>query len=57
MTPRMATPISHFVQHLEERSPTGNEEEIDDLIRSMDSHAIQGEKEYWSDLRADSGTS
>ena len=36
---------------MEEPSPTKNEEEIDDQIRSMDSH-----KEYWSDLRADTGT-
>ena len=30
--------------------------EIDDQTRSMDSHEIQCEKEYWSDLRADTGT-
>ena len=41
---------------MEEPSPTENEEEIDDQTRSMDSHEIQCEKEYWSDLRADIGT-
>ena len=50
------TALSDFSKNLEEPSPTENEEEIDDQIRSMDSHEIQSEKEYWSDLRADTGT-
>ena len=50
------TTLSDFSKNLEEPSPTEKEEAIDDQIRSMDSHAIQCEKEYWSDLRADTGT-
>ena len=50
------TTLSDFSKNLEELSPTENEEEIDDQTRSMDSHEIQCEKEYWSDLRADTGT-
>ena len=50
------TTLSDFSKNLEEPSPTENGKEIDDQIRSMDSHAIQCEKEYWSDLRADTGT-
>ena len=53
-TPRTATQVSKLVS--EEPSPTEKEEAIDDQIRSMDSHEIQCEKEYWSDLRADTGT-
>ena len=41
---------------MEEPSPTENEKEIDDQTRSMDSHEIQCEKEYWVDLRANTGT-
>ena len=61
----MATRTSYLVsakrhrvisKNLEEPSPTENEEEIDDQIRSMDSHARHCEKKYWSDLRADTGT-
>ena len=29
---------------------------VSQTTRSMDTHAIQCEKEYWSDLRADTGT-
>ena len=48
------TTLSDFwKKNLEELSPTEKEEAIDDQIRSMDSH----EKEHWSDLRADTGTS
>ena len=50
------TSLSDFSKNLEEPSPTENEEEIDDQSRSMDSHEIQCEKEFWSDLRADTGT-
>ena len=50
------TTLGDFSKNLEEPSPTENEEEIDDQTRSMDSHAIQCEKEYWSDLRTDTGT-
>ena len=50
------TTLSDFSKNLEEPSPTENEEEIDDQTRSMDTHEIQCEKEYWSDLRADTGT-
>ena len=35
------TILSDFSKNLEEPSPTENEEEIDDQIRSMDSHEIQ----------------
>ena len=42
--------------NLEEPSPTENEEETDDQTSSMDSHELQCEKGYWSDLRADTGT-
>ena len=49
------TTLSDFSKNLEEPSPTENEEEIDDQIRSMGSHEIQCEKEYWSDVRADTG--
>ena len=47
------TTLSDFSKNLEELSPTENEEEIDDQTRSMDSHEIQCEKDYWSDLRAE----
>ena len=50
------TTLSDFSKNLEEPSPTENEEEIDDQTRSMESHEIQCEKEYRSDLRADTGT-
>ena len=50
------TTLSDFSKNLEEPAPTENEEEIDDQTRSMDSHEIQCEKKYWSDLRADTGT-
>ena len=50
------TTLSDFSKNLEEPSPTEKEEAIDDQTRSMDSHAVQCEKEYWSDLRADTGT-
>ena len=50
------TTLSDFSKNLEEPSPAENEEEIDDQTRSMDSHEIQCEKGYWSDLRADTGT-
>ena len=50
------TTLSDFSKNLEEPSPTENEEEIDDPRSSMDSHEMQCEKEYWSDLRADTGT-
>ena len=50
------TTLSGFSKNLEELSPTENEEEIDDQIRSMDSHEIQCETKYWSDLRTDTGT-
>ena len=40
------TTLSDFSKNLEEPSPTENEEEIDDQIRSMDSHEIQCEREY-----------
>ena len=45
-----------FSKNLEEPFPTENEDEIDDQTRSMDSHEIQGEKEYGIDLRAETGT-
>ena len=48
--------MSDFSKNLKELSPTENEEETHDQIRSMDSHAIQCEKQYWSDLRRDTGT-
>ena len=41
---------------MEEPSPTEKEEEIDDQIRSIDSHEIQCEKEYEIDLGADTRT-
>ena len=50
------TTLSDFSKNVEEPSHTENEEEIDDQIRSVDSHETQCEKEYWSDLRADTGT-
>ena len=50
------TILSDFSKNLEEPSPTENEKEIDDQRSSMDSHEIQCEKEYWSDLRADTGS-
>ena len=50
------TALSDLSKNLEEPFPTENEEEIDDQTRSTDSHEIQGEKGYWSDLRADTGT-
>ena len=50
------TTLRDFSKNLKEPSPTENEENIDDQTRSMDSHEIQCEKEYWSDLRADTGT-
>ena len=50
------TTLSDFSKNMEEPSPTENEDEIHDQTRSMDSHEIQCEKEYWSDLRADTGT-
>ena len=50
------TTLIDFSNNVEEPSPSENEEEIDDQTRSMDSHAIPCEKEYWSDLRADIGT-
>ena len=57
MTSRVSqTTLSDLSKNLEELSPTENEEEIDDQTRSMDSHEIQSEKDYWSDLRADTGT-
>ena len=57
MTSRVSqTTLSDFSKNVEEPSLTENEEEIDDQIRSMDSHETQCEKEYWSDLRADTGT-
>ena len=49
------TTQSDISKNLEEPSPTENEEEIDDQTSSMDSHEIQCEKAYWSDLRADTG--
>ena len=49
------TTLSDFSKNLEEPSPTENEEETDDQTSRMDSHEIQCEKEYWSDLRADTG--
>ena len=56
MTSRVSqTTLSDFSKNVEEPSLTENEEEIDDQIRSMDSHETQCEKEYWSDLRADTG--
>ena len=51
------TTLSDFSKNMKEPSPTENEEEIDDQTSSMESHEIQCEKEYWSDLRADTGTS
>ena len=39
------TTLSDFSKNLEEPSPTENEEEIDDQIRSIDSHEIQCERE------------
>ena len=50
------TTLSDFSKNLEEPSPTEKEEVIDDQTRSIDSHEIQCEKEYESDLRADTGT-
>ena len=50
------TTLSDFSKNLEEPSPTEKEEAIDDEIRSKDSHEMRCEKEYWSDLRADTGT-
>ena len=50
------TTLSDFSKNLEEPSPTEKEEAIYDQTRSMDSHGIRCEKEYWSDLRADTGT-
>ena len=50
------TTLSDFSKSFKEPSPTEKEEETDDQTRSMDSHEIQGEDEYWSDLRADAGT-
>ena len=50
------TTLSDSSKNLEEPSPTENEEEIDDQTRSMDSHEIQREMEYWNDLRADTDT-
>ena len=50
------TTLSDFSKNMEELSPTENEEEVDDQMRSMDSHVIQCEKQYWSDLRTDTGT-
>ena len=50
------TTLSDFSKNLVEPSPTENEDEIDDQIRSMDSHEIQCETENWSDLRTDTGT-
>ena len=50
------TILSDFSKNLEGPSPTENEKEIDDQRSSMDSHEIQCEKEYWSDLRADTGS-
>ena len=50
------TTLGDFSKNLEEPSFTENEEEIDDQTRSMDSHEIPCEKEYWSDLRTDTGT-
>ena len=50
------TTQSDFSKNLEEPSPTENEEEIDDQTCSMDAHEIQCEREYWSDLRADTRT-
>ena len=47
------TTLSDFPKNLEEHSPTENEVEIDDQIRSTDSHEIQCEKEYGIDPRAD----
>ena len=47
------TTLSDFSKNLEEPSPTENEEDIDDQIRSVDSHEIHCERECWSDLRAD----
>ena len=44
--------LSDFSKNLEEPSPTENKEEIDDQTRSKDSHEMQCEKEYWSDLHA-----
>ena len=38
------TTLSHFSKNLEEHPPTENEKEIDDQMRSMDSHEIQCEK-------------
>ena len=37
------------------KNVTEKEEAIADQIRSMNSHETQCEKEYWSDLRADTG--
>ena len=50
------TTLSDLSKNLEEPFPTENEEEIDGHTRSTDSHEIQGEKGYWSDPRADTGT-
>ena len=50
------TTLIDFSKNLEELSPIENEEEIDDQIRSTDSHEIQCEKEFEIDLRADTGT-
>ena len=50
------TTLSDVSKNMEEPSRTENKEEIDDQTRSMDSHEIQCEKEYWSNLGADTGT-
>ena len=51
------TTLSDFSKNLEELSHTENEEEeVDDQTRSMDSHEIQCEKDYWIDPRADPET-
>ena len=50
------TALSDFSKNLEEPSPTENEGEIDDQMRSTVSHEIQCGKECWSDLLADTGT-
>ena len=44
------TTLSDFSKKLEEPPSTEKEESIDDQTRIMDSHAVQCEKEYWSDL-------
>ena len=50
------TTLIDFSKNVEKLSPAEKEVAIDDQIRSMDSHGIQCGKEYWSDLRADTGT-